>query len=934
MTSTEKRNKKSKITRACDGCRKKKIKCNADITYPNKCSNCKNMECIYTNKGFHSPSYVSDLETKLADSEGVIEEYRRLLDKYAPPEVLAAETDTAKRKRNFSIPSPSAQMHMHIHTEASDMNDGIYVDETTESCRKEGCLLKTLGDGKTVHNHPGKQKRFFGKGSIRGIIERLSTYTGFSPTGLLSGKRPHFWQEDLLIDGLDYLPVHMLSPDLVESLVGLYFEKVNSTLPLLDRTRFFAEIAYRRHDRNFETLLMTVLAIGSQYSNDPRVMIEGQHQFLAGFRYYSVAKSKMIDPYMDVATIEDIQALILLQIYVPKSIHSRSGWMIHGTTVLLAHDIGLHSRFVDTDLPPQDQELRKRAYWSLYLLDRVQASTFGRQPLIKDNEISLDLPDNELGDGESECCVLYFNMLIKLYNIHGQILQTIVSIVLTLLSGNELTTQQYKLRKTSDGDELLMSLTDIASLNSKLNKWLNEIPQMLKDGKNEVPKKLAHGSNGKDEYVYQLYSNLQLAFHIIQIGLYKTFLPNPRSQSTSSFRYTSLVICATSARSIISIYRDMLLERKMQHLWVDATVAWGSFSATLILIISACEGLRNNDLDPSVFGFIQSGIQILRVREEREVLNGRAVDMIMQILKTSNLPMDPSFMQAQENISYGASADNFFTDLPFLVDTPPNHAESNEQMFTDLLGQVQYNTVDAAALGVGGTPPLDSFLQINTQDWSNVLETFLSGAGGIQAASTRTTTFLSWTSFDDIWIRLRFTISESLIFWRLDLLALAGMKGRVSSAGFVLSSLQRSLHTADDELDMVTENAERWFVVDLYVTVGILLITAVTVTLFIRLRPKLTVQQTAPDFQVRYSDSQAEDEKVDDAICERHEVEIELLHGNNQEALQFLFGGSSLALPTGPIEEISWVGHTRALVGNVSDVRHLCADLIGAFKGL
>lgn len=132
-----------------------------------------------------------------------------------------------------------------------------------------------------------------------------------------------------------------------------------------------------------------------------------------------------------------------------------------------------------------------------------------------------------------------------------------------------------------------------------------------------------------------------------------------------------------------------------------------------------------------MFGFIQSGIQILRVREEREVLNGRAVDMIMQILKTSNLPMDPSFMQAQENISYGASADNFFTDLPFLVDTPPNHAESNEQMFTDLLGQVQYNTVDAAALGVGGTPPLDSFLQINTQDWSNVLETFLSGAGGM-----------------------------------------------------------------------------------------------------------------------------------------------------------------------------------------------------------
>lgn len=79
--------------------------------------------------------------------------------------------------------------------------------------------------------------------------------------------------------------------------------------------------------------------------------------------------------------------------------------------------------------------------------------------------------------------------------------------------------------------------------------------------------------------------------------------------------------------------------------------------------------------------------------------------------------------------SYGTSSDYFLPHLPFL-DTPPNQAETNEHLFSELLGQVQYNTVDAASLGVSGTPPLDSMLQINTQDWSNVLETFLSGGGG------------------------------------------------------------------------------------------------------------------------------------------------------------------------------------------------------------
>ncbi|TIB07219.1 hypothetical protein E3P92_03952 [Wallemia ichthyophaga] len=645
--------------------------------------------------GFQRPSYVSELELKLRNSEGLNEDYKNLLEKFVPQEV----TESAKRK--WSGSSPSFQKH----SEAADIHDGFYVDESMENCRHNGI---------TTQNQPEKQKRFFGKASIRGLIERLSNYTGFSPTALLSGKRPRFWQEEILIDGLDHLPPDLLSPSLVESLVDLYFEKINRSIPLLSKKRFVAGIAYRRNERNFEALFMLVLALGAQYSNDERVLIEGQHQFLAGLRYHSIGKSKMIDPYIDVATIEDIQALILLQIYVQKGIHSRSGWMIHGNTVLLAHDIGLHLRFVDFNIAPHDLELRKRAYWSLYLMDRVQASTFGRQTLIKDNEISLDLPKYQLGDDESEYSVLYFNSLIDLYKIHGQIIQTI-----------------YKLRKTSDGDDLLMSLTDIASLNSKLNKWLNEIPQSLADSKSN---KSMDDKNGNDEYVYQLYCNLKLAFHVVQICLYKTFLPDPLSQSTSSFRYTSLVICTTSARSIISIYRDMLLEDKLQHLWVDPTVAWGPFSAALILIISACEGLKNNDLDTSVFSYIQSAIQVLRLREEREVLNGRAVDMIMQIVKAVNLPMDQSFMQTQDNLSYGTLTDSFLPHMPFLDDsseTTPNQTESTEQLFKELLGQVQYNTINAATLGVNGTPPLDGLLPLDIQDGPNVLETFLSGSGGL-----------------------------------------------------------------------------------------------------------------------------------------------------------------------------------------------------------
>lgn len=121
----------------------------------------------------------------------------------------------------------------------------------------------------------------------------------------------------------------------------------------------------------------------------------------------------------------------------------------------------------------------------------------------------------------------------------------------------------------------------------------------------------------------------------------------------------------------------------------------------------------------------------------------------MQIIKAVNLPMDQSFMQTQDNLvsvsfhekltnfkmqSYGTLTDSFLPHMPFLDDsseTTPNQTESTEQLFKELLGQVQYNTINAATLGVNGTPPLDGLLPLDIQDGPNVLETFLSGSGGL-----------------------------------------------------------------------------------------------------------------------------------------------------------------------------------------------------------
>lgn len=48
--------------------------------------------------------------------------------------------------------------------------------------------------------------------------------------------------------------------------------------------------------------------------------------------------------------------------------------------------------------------------------------------------------------------------------------------------------------------------------------------------------------------------------------------------------------------------------------------------------------------------YIQTGIQVLRKMEPRDLLMGRAVDMILQIVTKAHVPLDPLFLLYQGNL--------------------------------------------------------------------------------------------------------------------------------------------------------------------------------------------------------------------------------------------------------------------------------------------
>lgn len=78
-------------------------------------------------------------------------------------------------------------------------------------------------------------------------------------------------------------------PDLLQTLVRLYFEHQNAMLPVLHRPTFTRLLSKGVHniDFSFGCLVLQVCANGARYSNDPRVFLQDAGPQSAGWIWFT-----------------------------------------------------------------------------------------------------------------------------------------------------------------------------------------------------------------------------------------------------------------------------------------------------------------------------------------------------------------------------------------------------------------------------------------------------------------------------------------------------------------------------------------------------------------------------------------------------------------------------------------------------------------------
>ncbi|ORY76978.1 fungal-specific transcription factor domain-domain-containing protein [Protomyces lactucae-debilis] len=97
--------------------------------------------------------------------------------------------------------------------------------------------------------------------------------------------------------------------------------------------------------------------------------------------------------------LEQIQVLCFLTLYYFNVENEDLSYKLTGVASRGAFELGLHLRRREAGHPRLYIELRRRAFWCLYLLDRRTSVSLGRPPAIQDSDLDVDYPtplDDEL----------------------------------------------------------------------------------------------------------------------------------------------------------------------------------------------------------------------------------------------------------------------------------------------------------------------------------------------------------------------------------------------------------------------------------------------------------------------------------------------------------------------------------------------------------
>lgn len=180
-----------------------------------------------------------------------------------------------------------------------------------------------------------------------------------------------------------------------ERVAGRYFDSMGYQYPFLHRPDFMADVRRiwtgwtpsAEVHYSYHITVAIALLIAAPATDDPRPA-----------DFYR-ASQETLPGALQNEDLPAVRALLSLALYTLFATAGPSVWHVLGSAMRLATSLGLHKARPAASLV--EEEMGKRAFWSLYNLDRLIAVTLGRPLGIADEDISVGLP-REFNDDWTE----------------------------------------------------------------------------------------------------------------------------------------------------------------------------------------------------------------------------------------------------------------------------------------------------------------------------------------------------------------------------------------------------------------------------------------------------------------------------------------------------------------------------------------------------
>ncbi|KAL2868653.1 transcription factor atrR [Aspergillus lucknowensis] len=576
--------KRRRIARACDMCRKKKIKCDGKMP---KCSHCINYktDCVFTQveKKRNPPKgakYIEGLENRLGRMEsllrlsGLLNEddgktdlgtlEKRLADRSLTTGGLNNSTSPTRFNIAQNGPSQPGSVSRHS-TPRMDSQSSPRTAATSPDSQKESeneveglsdmmCSLVTNSCGETRYIGSSSGFSIFSPKGIQWVNEKTgdTSFQDMISSAYIDDNKWMYWKPEIFSDIFARRVFKPLPPkEEALSLFRDFFDNFNCMFPLFHEPTFMhlVEKQYSRdpyEGSGWWASINVVLAI----SHRLRVMsnLVPQEEDKKAWLYLKNAMGVLTELTMRNTDLLSVQALLGMSLFLQGTPNPQPSFFLVAAAIRLSHSIGLHKRGSGFGLNPVEAEQRKRVFWIAYMLDKDICLRSGRPPVQDDDDMNVELPSDDPPDNIGN---------IPLFDGKGKF-----NMFRTLCQFSIIESKVYKrlysarASKQSDG-ELLNTIGD---LDRELEEWKDSIPI---DFRPEHEIKASHTPLILHVVVLHFaYYNCLTTIHRMSVhhGYWTSRLSNYAIQGLNARPlnprvFLSAVLCVTAARASINLIK-------------------------------------------------------------------------------------------------------------------------------------------------------------------------------------------------------------------------------------------------------------------------------------------------------------------------------------------------------------------------------------------